>query len=372
MIRRLRHLIYSLTLVAACVWPRRRTRRFRLTILKLDRLGDAVLSLGAVRVLVREFGEKETLLVVSTVAEPLFRAEFPGVELLVLPPFCERYFPDLLAFLWRHAGSLRSISTETLVCLRHQPSDYLHGIARLISPKKCHVSRWDRAGENVSLTFPRASWVSYPQASESSCLELEAHRRLVEAAIGKRMDAEALAPAVLSVQPVAGRALLVCPLAGSAIRHYPPHLLASAIHEFLKRVSLPVEFCLPPEADMEPWRSAMSAVGIQEVKWHRPATLVELLKHIAEAHVVLGLESAPAHLATALDKPGVFLLGGGHFGWLAPWSKSHKQVWLHHGMDCYQCCWQCIHPEPYCITHIKPEAIAEALFRVCQQAPADA
>ena len=370
MIRRLRHLIYSLTLAAACVWPRRRTRRFRLTILKLDRLGDAVLSLGAVRVLVREFGEKETLLVVSTVAEPLFRAEFPEVELLVLPPFCERYFPDLPAFLRRHAGNLRSISTETLVCLRHQPSDYLHGIARLIAPGKCHASQWDRAGENVSLTFPRAILVPYPQASEVSCLELEAHRRLTESVLGKKLEA-ALTPTLLSVQAVVGKALLVCPLAGSAIRYYPPHLLASAIHEFLEKAPMPVEFCLPPEADVEPWRSAMSAIGVQEVKWHRPATLAELLQIIAQAHVVLGLESAPAHLATALDKPGVFLLGGGHYGWLAPWSKSHRQVWLHHRMDCYQCRWNCIHPEPYCITHIKSDDVVQALLRLCQSKAGD-
>lgn len=364
MIHHIRHLIYSLTLAAASVWPRRKKRQFRLTILKLDRLGDAVLSLGAARELLREFGTKETLMVVSTVAEPLFRAELPEVELLVLPPFCERYVPDLLVFLCCHAARLRSISTETLVCLRHQPSDYQHVIVRLIAPAKCHASRWDRGGENVSLSFPRAVLVSYPQVSEGTCLELEAHRRLVESVTGKNTEIEVVTPTILAAQVVAGRVLLVCPLAGAAIRHYPPHLLAAVIHDFLQRVSLPVEFCLPPEADIEPWQSAMSAAGVPQAKWHRPETLEILLQLVARSCLVLAPDSAPAHIATALDKPGVFLLGGGHFGMFAPWSKSQRQVWLHHGMDCYQCRWNCIHPEPFCITHIKPQVVVEALLRV--------
>jgi ADP-heptose:LPS heptosyltransferase len=171
-------------------------------------------------------------------------------------------------------------------------------------------------------------------------------------------------PTILAAQAVAGRVLLVCPLAGAAIRHYPPHLLAAVIHGFLQRVSLPLEFCLPPEADIEPWQSAMSAAGVPQAKWHRPETLESLLQLVAGSCLVLAPDSAPAHLATALDKPGVFLLGGGHFGMFAPWSKSQRQVWLHHGMDCYQCHWNCIHPEPLCITHIKPQDVVEALLRV--------
>jgi ADP-heptose:LPS heptosyltransferase len=370
-VRAVRAGLYRSVLTGAQLLVRPRRRVFyRLTILKLDRLGDAVLSLGAVRELLREFGEQETLLVVSTVAEPLFRAELPEVELLVLPPFCERYFPDLLLFLWCHAARLRSISTETLVCLRHQPSDYLHVIAHLIAPGKCHVTRWDRARENVSLSFPRACLVPYPQSSEGTCLELEAHRRLIESVTGKRTEAAVMTPTILAAQAVAGNFLLVCPMAGAEIRNFPPHLLASAIHDFLQRVSMPVEFCLPPEADLKPWQSAMSAAGVPQAKWHRPARLENLLELVARSCLVLAPDSAPAHLATALDKPGVFLLGGGHFGMFAPWGKSRRQVWLHHAMDCYQCHWNCMHPEPFCITHIQPVDVAAAMHAV--HAAADA
>lgn len=362
MIHSFRHLIYSLTLAAACVWPRRRKRSFRLTILKLDRLGDAVLSLGAIRELLREFGGQETLLVVSTIAEPLFRAEFPEVELLVLPPFCERYFPDLLVFLWHHAARLRSISTETLVCLRHQHSDYLHAIAMMINARRCHASRWKGNGEHTSLSFPRCLFSPYPDKSSTTCLELEAHRRVVESVLGSPVGVDEVLPALRNITVMDGGALLVCPVAGNPLRQYPADRLAEAIGLFLQQwPDVPVQFCLPPGADRKHWEDAFTARCIPRGQWFVPNDLEALVNLIACARIVLAPESAPAHIATALDKPGVFLLGGGHFGMFGPWRKGERQIWLHHVMDCYQCRWRCTQPEPYCITHIDPGDIARGL-----------
>ncbi|MEQ1749204.1 MAG: glycosyltransferase family 9 protein [Prosthecobacter sp.] len=363
----LRHFIYALTLTLARLWPRSRAHKFRLTILKLDRLGDAVLSLGAVRILVQEFGEKETLLVVSTVAEPLFRLEFPSVELLVLPPFCERYFPDLLRFLWAHAASLRSYSTETLLSLRHQPSDYLHIIAQLLAPKICYTSLWTGVGENVSLAYPRAQHVPYPEVPSEQCLELEAHRRVLGSLLKREVLIAEVMPTLTALRALKGNTLLVCPMAGTAIRHYPPHLLAAAIQLFLKSKDVPVEFCFAHEADIEPWRRAMSEVGVACAQWHVTQTLTGLVHLIAGAGWVLAPDSAPAHIATALDKPGVFLLGGGHFGIFAPWHRSAQQVWLREVMDCYQCRWICHHSEAFCITKIQPQEIANSLVKTCAE-----
>src|SRR5688500_441975 len=53
-------------------------------IVKLDRLGDFVLALGAVRRLLAHFGP-DSLLVISAVAEPLAAREFPEVPRIVMP-----------------------------------------------------------------------------------------------------------------------------------------------------------------------------------------------------------------------------------------------------------------------------------------------
>ncbi len=367
MMRWLRHLLYLLTLAAFRLTPRRKRRGYRLTILKLDRLGDAVLSLGAVRLLIKEFGDQATLLIVSPVAEPLFRREFPTVELLVIPPFCARFWPDFVLTMVRHAAVLRAISTDRLVCLRHQPSDYLHAIARMTEAKSVHACKWVKPWERVCLTFPRCRPIPYPERATDDCLELAAHRLVVASVLGRPVGLDEVRPFLAADSLDTNGSLLVCPAAGSEIRQYPPPQLAAAIGLFLQSVpSISVRFCLPPEMSRQPWEQALREAGIVRVTWHHPEGVNELIQAMGEARLVLAPDSASAHLATALNKPGVFLLGGGHFGMFAPWRRSPQQVWLNHQLDCYQCRWNCIQSEPFCITHIQPVTIADALLGVYQ------
>lgn len=358
-----RALVYRLVLALVRIFVRPSQLVFyRLTILKLDRLGDAVLSLGAVRKLVSVFPEEETLLIVSTIAAPLFRREFPAATLLVMPPFCLRFWPDFVLGVLRHASALRAIVTEHFVCLRHQHSDYLHAIAMMVNARRCYASRWEGNGEHTSLSFPRCLFSRYPDKSFTACLELEAHRRVVESVLGAPIDLENMFPALRNITVVEGGSLLVCPVAGSPIRQYPANCLAEAIRLFLQECpGTPVQFCLPPGANRKEWEDALAVRQIEPVQWSIPNDLESLVDLVARARIVLAPDSAPAHLATALDKPGVFLLGGGHFGMFGPWKKSERQIWLNHVMDCYQCRWVCTKPEPYCITHIDPGDIARGL-----------
>lgn len=363
MILRLRSLLYRLMLILLRRVPPLGRRSYRLVVLKLDRLGDGVLSLGAVRLLLGEYGARDTLLIVSTVAEPLFRREFPEAELLVMPPFCERFWPDFLQTMVRHAARLRAIKAEHLVCLRHQTSDYLYAIAALMQVSQVHSSRWLRAWERACLSYPTTGEVPYPEQSEHGCLELEAHRRVVESVLGRPVAFPDILP-VLQAAPVQNPAgLLVCPLTGSALRQYPPPQLARVVELFLRGTSgVAVTFCLPPWAERRPWEDALQEAGITDaVEWLQPQSLEELIHAISAARLVLAPDSAPAHLATAMNKPGVFLLGGGHYGMFAPWRSSACQIWLNHDMSCYQCRWNCVHPEPLCITQIGPAAVAAAM-----------
>lgn len=365
-----RGLMLALRVLARPVNP----RHFRLAILKLDRLGDGVLALGAMRRLVAEHGETNTLLIVSPIAEGLLRSEFPRASFLVMPAFCERLCPDLIQTLARHARALRGITTEVLVCLRHQPSDYLHAITGLLKAGQVFATSWSGPREHTSLAHPRCRMVPYPDQGGDSCRELEAHRRVVELALGCPVERDEVIPrlvwgtAVPAVAPQAGRLcsmpgddLLVCPAAGDAIREYPPELLAEAVRLFLEdHPAVPVRVCLPPGADSSRLRAAFANAGANH-SWTTPADATALARTIASAGLVLAPDSAPAHIATALDKPGVFLLGGGHFGMFAPWSRSERQRWLSHALPCYHCRWRCTQPEPFCITRIEPRDVAAAL-----------
>lgn len=362
----LRFLVYRLTLALLRLVPQGRGRGYRLVILKLDRLGDAALALGAVRLLVREFGARETLLIVSTVAEPLFIREFPEVDLLVMPPFCERFWPDFVKTMLRSAPQLRSIKAYHLVCLRHQASDYLHAIAALIQVRQVHATQWNKSWEHVCLSYPTDKRAPYPEQVAEGCLELEAHRRMAQDVLGRPVANSDILPSIAFSPVERGSTLLVCPVTGSAIRQYRPVQLAKAVEFFLRTApGMHVTFCIPPGMDRTPWDQALKDAGIAlGVDWVQPENLEALLQVISGARVVLASDSAPAHLAVAMNKPGVFVLGGGHYGMFAPWRRSALQVWLNHPESCYQCQWNCVHPEPICITQIDPLSITASMQEV--------
>jgi ADP-heptose:LPS heptosyltransferase len=92
--------------------------------------------------------------------------------------------------------------------------------------------------------------------------------------------------------------------------------------------------------------------------------VVEFAEAVGRAELVLTVETATAHLAAALDRPAIVLIGGGHFGQFGPWRRSARQVWLTHPMDCFGCNWRCIHPEPYCLTRISSDAVRDAIAQV--------
>lgn len=362
-----RRLLYRTLLgLCRCIPPGHPSQHFSLTILKLDKLGDAILALGAIRSLIAHYGEADTLLIVSPLAAPLMRREFPQATILTLPAFCERLYPDLAKTLLHHAPHLRAISTDTLVCLRHQPSDYLHGITGLIRPNKVYHSTWADSQENLSLAFDRATSVAYPARTESmiTCRELQAHQRVVEAALGQPITEAQIQPHFRSLQAQAGEKLLICPSTGSALREYPLPLLTEALQTFQQQSpGVVIRVCLPPEEDLQSWQSALTKAGLSNLEWIVPKDALMLIEEVAQTGVLLAPESAPAHIATALDKPGVFLLGGGHRGLLAPWQSSPRQQWLCHRMPCEGCHWSCIQEEARCITHISPQEVAAALVK---------
>jgi ADP-heptose:LPS heptosyltransferase len=166
----------------------------------------------------------------------------------------------------------------------------------------------------------------------------------------------------LAGAPVRGGGLLICPAAGDGIREYPAPRIQEVVRLFSQRVpGMRITVCLPPGPVGRRWQDALDGCHGGSIEWLHPASIETLITTIACADLVLAPDSAPAHLATALDIPGVFLLGGGHFGMFAPWGQSGRQTWLWHETDCYHCQWHCRHPEAYCLTHIPPQAVAQAL-----------
>ena len=87
-------------------------------------------------------------------------------------------------------------------------------------------------------------------------------------------------------------------------------------------------------------------------------TLEELAQEIAQADLYLGVDTGPAHLALALGKPTVVVLGGGDYGRFFPYGKARVVT---RQMDCFQCHWECRYDRALCLQDIPPPEIVKAV-----------
>jgi len=91
------------------------------------------------------------------------------------------------------------------------------------------------------------------------------------------------------------------------------------------------------------------------------STIRQLIEGIKRCDVVISLDTGSLHIAVALNKPTLGILGGGHFGRFYPWGDEKINRTANKPMDCYWCNWQCIYPTMRCIQEIEPGIIAKEL-----------
>ncbi len=324
------------------------TRPFRAAIFQLDRLGDFVLTLSAVRTMLATWGADSCLLVVSRSAAPLAALEFPHTPRLVLTDSAPGVLHDLLP-LWRRERPLfRGLACERVVCLSHHRDLYKQvALSWLRTPQ---IHQLDRS------TYPTAH-------AADSCLELTAHHQLTQAALGRPVSADEITPHFTQLSSHDGPELVVCPVSTDALRRLPDSVLLPALIRWRTRSIAPITFSGPPSAEAElnalaaRLRAAVSGLVNIAVHDSFPAFAARL----AAAGAVLATESAPGHFATALDKRAVVAVGGGLFGLCSPWRRSTRQVIAQHRTACYSCGWHCTQPTVACLTGLDPLALAAAL-----------
>ncbi len=360
-------------------------RRYRAAILKVDRLGDFVLAVSAIRLALQHYGEAHCLLVISPTAEALAAIEFPDTPRLVLPPAVghKRLLWDGL----KARAALAAITVEEAVCFRHQRWDWDELQLVWLGAARNHVLQ-DPARDTyfadrntfLASNIPRRTFIEravdrgiasgHPPALSN---ELRRHQQVLAGLLGRPVDDSEVLPRFDRLRPEQGRGgIVVAPFGSAAIRDFPAEALHTAIRQARADCTLPLRLCgdraqQPRLLELrEQWR----AEGISEVDCAPPMSTPDFARAIAAARLVLTVETATAHLAAAFDRPAVIVIGGGHYGEFGPWGRSSRQHWLTHPIDCVGCNWHCVHPQPYCLTRVTPIEVAEAVSRALRQSGA--
>ena len=149
-----------------------------------------------------------------------------------------------------------------------------------------------------------------------------------------------------------------------AIKIYPAHLYRSV---FERPLDAPVDVVVfGGPADRSVCAAVAAAIagsdGVGSVTDLAGTTTTgQMVEGLRRADAVLAVDAAPLHLATALRRPVVGVMGGGHYGRFYPWGEPHLTWVANRTMDCYWCNWRCRYETTRCVVEIPPSLIANRL-----------
>ncbi|HEU4679117.1 MAG TPA: glycosyltransferase family 9 protein, partial [Terrimicrobiaceae bacterium] len=176
----------------------------------------------------------------------------------------------------------------------------------------------------------RPDLAAYPESVAEYPLEIEAHRRVAARILGRSVETSEVLP-VLQAGTEATEPCWVCAAVTEASKMYP-FALWKEVFVALEPEILAKRILLVGSEDqrssLQELETVLKGAGIASAVVHVPADLVDFLNLIARAELILAVDTAAAHFATALDRPCVVLFSGLHRGMFGPWQRSARQRWL--------------------------------------------
>jgi ADP-heptose:LPS heptosyltransferase len=364
-----------ITRAAARPVMRKTAHRYRAVLFKVDRLGDFVLAISAIRLALAYYGEGRCLLVVSPAAERLAEIEFPRTPRLVLPAAVGH--KRLLSEGRKARGVFQQIEADVAVCFRYQRWDWDELLLLWLGASQSYVLD-DATGRRFfadrnTYHFNATRWAFESRSTSRSqstrlCLELQRHQQLLTHVLGRPISEDEVLPTFTRVAPAQTDCVVVAPFGSAAIRDFPTAALESAIFRIRAISNAPIVLCgdLSQQMRLRQLLANWHDKGITNASSGGAMAVDDFVQLIGGAQLVLTVETATAHLAAAFDRRVLIAIGGGHYGEFGPWSRSAHQQWLTHEITCIGCNWQCGYPEPYCLTRIDTAVIVARVTQLLQ------
>lgn len=167
--------------------------------------------------------------------------------------------------------------------------------------------------------------------------------------------------------------------AGQTGRVWPVRKLAKLLQHVERKQPGTVFKLLGAATELELARQLEESVEVPMENLVGKTVILSFVETIAASRLVISNDSAAFHVAMALQKDVICFLGGGHFGWFAPYPpdtkrKSQVRV-LYNELECYWCNWDCRFPRSTdgsfkCVDAISLEAAMEAADSILQKGTA--
>lgn len=105
--------------------------------------------------------------------------------------------------------------------------------------------------------------------------------------------------------------------------------------------------------------SCLSKINAPTVNLSGKTTLRQSAAILRKCRIAVGAETGLAHLACAVDVPNVVVIGGGHMGYFMPYTPITSLVTL--PLGCFDCDWKCKYPRSHCVIDVAPEVVEFAV-----------
>jgi ADP-heptose:LPS heptosyltransferase len=363
---------------------RRLLPRQRIALVKLDGIGDFILATSFLQVFKRELPEADVTLFCKKPAGDLARQQFPGWTVVEIS--------------WPQKNLVRGVlcnESNRRATKGQPPFDLLLDLRTYRDFIETTIVSWIPARQKIALKNPRQAggWQArllrehriYDQllpppdyARQAIIPDLQNHARLAGYLFpnlpGDSVNLPRLTISDEEKKRIAGRFapdldapfLLVCPGAGASIREYPAAELAKAVIAAVSGTPLRVVIAgAKQDAGMaDELAGALGRAGIKTLNLTGSLNLAEHAVLMSLARAVLCMETSHAHLAGALGRPAVVIIGGGHYGLFGPWGESPTFRWLTNRVPCFGCNWICTQDRPICIQDLPAAVIAKNLAEV--------
>ena len=346
------------------------------TFLKLDRIGDFILSTAALHAMRESIPNARFTLIVRAPSAEIARRQFPSWNVVELPSR-ESALRNLIAQRGVRDRLSSLEESDVLIDLRGS-RDYSDSVIASWIPARFKLGLANVFSDAFAeFKFPGAEWmydelVVRAAAQPGECADIAGLRTLVARVLGRKVSIRprlsveesdrAFVRAVLREKfniPEDQPFLLVFPGTSSPIRELPAAqfseviLACSDLPILVGGSSADTRTTEPLVAELSKHRTVHDAAGLFSLRQN--------VAFIAESRMIVSMETCHVHIAGALDVPAVGILGGGHFGDFAPWGESARFRWVYHRTECYGCQWICPFPQPNCLRDIPSASIAQAI-----------
>ncbi len=316
-------------------------------ILKPDAIGDFILATGCIRQLARERGEDRLILAVRSDVAPLAAREFPQAEIIALTLRQKRRIVNVATVNIIHCLPawirMLRLRVDEAICLRSM-RNYLHTFFFCSPRAKRRI-----ACENLLLANPRVrrpaveKWVQrlfrptllpYPSSKGNLPSDIEANRIVASEVLGRPITTGDAMPCLKKSpnQTHLGEDFwLLCPFSSTSSKDYPASSWAEALLGIIKhKKSATLRLAAGPSQQeiLRVFADQLRASGLGSVEILPPSSLPDFVNMVAQAKLVLTVDTAAAHMACALGVPAVIVSAGQHPGVYAPYSPNGKQIWL--------------------------------------------